>query len=282
MPMTNALLTLHDPEAAARYCAEGLWRQDTLYTLLAQHSERRSKGFALRDGAQRYRKVSGESVRPSLGAVQHGNDLNNVTLDPIGDNVRRTGNDELPRVRYTTRATDGGRRHQALYRRSNALDHARRRGGVVRGDPLTDVLKPAKIPRRVFEAARRHRGCNSRLYRSSTSSWDRPSPASSSAIPASISPICHSFSSTYAAMASAARYDFERLVLRANASSFALSAASILAVTTVVSAAFTRPSRPRMTHMYTPAPLGSSGGRTRNRHFSAPSARPGSARALRS
>ena len=35
--MTNTLLTLHDPEAA-RYYAEGLWRADTLYTLLARHA----------------------------------------------------------------------------------------------------------------------------------------------------------------------------------------------------------------------------------------------------
>ena len=32
--MTNTLLTLHDPAAARRYYAEGLWRDDTLYTLL--------------------------------------------------------------------------------------------------------------------------------------------------------------------------------------------------------------------------------------------------------
>lgn len=36
--MTKPLLTLHDPEAARRYYAEGLWRPDTLYTLLAQHA----------------------------------------------------------------------------------------------------------------------------------------------------------------------------------------------------------------------------------------------------
>src|SRR3977135_891922 len=51
--MTNTLLTLHDPEAAARYYAEGLWRQDTLYTLLADHAARRPDAFALRDGARR-------------------------------------------------------------------------------------------------------------------------------------------------------------------------------------------------------------------------------------
>ncbi len=51
--MTNTLLTLHDPEAARRYYAAGLWRQDTLYTLLCKHAARRPDDFALRDGAQR-------------------------------------------------------------------------------------------------------------------------------------------------------------------------------------------------------------------------------------
>jgi acyl-CoA synthetase len=51
--MTNTLLTLHDPEAAARYYAEELWRNDTLYTLLCDHAARRPHDFALRDGAQR-------------------------------------------------------------------------------------------------------------------------------------------------------------------------------------------------------------------------------------
>src|SRR6266851_1756998 len=51
--MTNTLLTLHDPEAAARYYAEGLWRKDTLYTLLGEHAARRPQDFALRDGTRR-------------------------------------------------------------------------------------------------------------------------------------------------------------------------------------------------------------------------------------
>jgi acyl-CoA synthetase len=51
--MTNTVLTLHDPETAARYYAEGLWRQDTLYTLLCDHAARRPQDFALRDGARR-------------------------------------------------------------------------------------------------------------------------------------------------------------------------------------------------------------------------------------
>src|SRR5690348_10954299 len=51
--MTNTLLTLHDPDAARRYYAAGLWRGDTVYTLLGEHAARRPEAFALRDGAQR-------------------------------------------------------------------------------------------------------------------------------------------------------------------------------------------------------------------------------------
>jgi acyl-CoA synthetase len=51
--MTNTLLTLHDPELARRYYAEGLWRRDTLYSLLCGHAERRPGAFALRDGTRR-------------------------------------------------------------------------------------------------------------------------------------------------------------------------------------------------------------------------------------
>jgi acyl-CoA synthetase len=51
--MTNTLLTQHDPAAARRYYAAGLWRADTLYTLLAKHAAERPDGFALRDGTQR-------------------------------------------------------------------------------------------------------------------------------------------------------------------------------------------------------------------------------------
>src|SRR5216684_2098999 len=51
--MTNTLLTLHDPEAARRYYDAGLWRADTLYTLLRDHATHRSDDFALRDGTRR-------------------------------------------------------------------------------------------------------------------------------------------------------------------------------------------------------------------------------------
>src|SRR6266481_5632271 len=61
--MTNTLLTLHDPAAARRYYAEGLWRADTLYTLLRDHAARRPDDFALRDGTTRL------SWRALLGLV---------------------------------------------------------------------------------------------------------------------------------------------------------------------------------------------------------------------
>src|SRR5437764_8088598 len=51
--MTTTILTLHDPEVARRYYAAGVWREDTLYTLLTQHAARRPQAFALRDSRQR-------------------------------------------------------------------------------------------------------------------------------------------------------------------------------------------------------------------------------------
>src|SRR5439155_21248424 len=51
--MTNTLLTLHDPAAARRYYAAGLWRDETLYALLERHAAARPEAFALRDRAQR-------------------------------------------------------------------------------------------------------------------------------------------------------------------------------------------------------------------------------------
>lgn len=49
----STLLTLHDPAIARRYYAEGFWRTDTLYGLLAHHAERRPDAYALRDGRAR-------------------------------------------------------------------------------------------------------------------------------------------------------------------------------------------------------------------------------------
>ena len=64
--MTNTLLTLHDPEMARRYCAEGQWRRDTLYTLLCDHAMRRPAAFAVRDGQ---RRLSWSELRALVDAV---------------------------------------------------------------------------------------------------------------------------------------------------------------------------------------------------------------------
>jgi len=64
--MTNTLLTLHDPAAAARYYAEGLWRKETLYALAAQHAAERPDDFALRDGSLR---LTWRGLREAADAV---------------------------------------------------------------------------------------------------------------------------------------------------------------------------------------------------------------------
>lgn len=51
--MTNTLLTLHDPAAARRYYAAGLWREDTFYTLVQKHAAERPGAPALRDATRR-------------------------------------------------------------------------------------------------------------------------------------------------------------------------------------------------------------------------------------
>jgi acyl-CoA synthetase len=49
----STILTLHDPQIARAYYAQGWWREDTLYTLLARHAEERPDAYALRDSRQR-------------------------------------------------------------------------------------------------------------------------------------------------------------------------------------------------------------------------------------
>jgi len=51
--VTNTLLTLHDPAAARRYYAQGLWRDDTFYALLQKHAGKRPDAYALRDANRR-------------------------------------------------------------------------------------------------------------------------------------------------------------------------------------------------------------------------------------
>src|SRR5262249_29921335 len=64
--MTNTILTLHDPAAARRYYAEGLWRDDTLYALLAKHAAERPEAFALRDAT---RRLTWAALREMVDAV---------------------------------------------------------------------------------------------------------------------------------------------------------------------------------------------------------------------
>ena len=45
----STILTLHDPQVARAFYAEGHWREDTLYTLLRQHATTRPDAYALRD-----------------------------------------------------------------------------------------------------------------------------------------------------------------------------------------------------------------------------------------
>ncbi|RYE70080.1 MAG: cyclohexanecarboxylate-CoA ligase, partial [Oxalobacteraceae bacterium] len=49
----NTVLTLHDPQQARAYYAEGVWQDQTLYTLLASHAQSRPGAWALRDSARR-------------------------------------------------------------------------------------------------------------------------------------------------------------------------------------------------------------------------------------
>ncbi|MFC0217739.1 class I adenylate-forming enzyme family protein [Pseudochelatococcus lubricantis] len=51
--MTAPLLTLHSPAKARRHYERGLWRDETLYMLLAQHAEERPGAFALQDRRHR-------------------------------------------------------------------------------------------------------------------------------------------------------------------------------------------------------------------------------------
>jgi len=64
--VTKTLLALHDPEMAQRYYAEGLWRRDTLYTLLCDHAAQRPAAFAVRDGQ---RRLSWSELRALVDAV---------------------------------------------------------------------------------------------------------------------------------------------------------------------------------------------------------------------
>ena len=49
----STILTLHDPQTAREYYASGVWRSDTLYSLLLGHACTRPQAYALRDSQRR-------------------------------------------------------------------------------------------------------------------------------------------------------------------------------------------------------------------------------------
>jgi acyl-CoA synthetase len=49
----STILTLHDPQTARGYYASGVWRTDTMYSLLCGHAQKRPQAYALRDSQRR-------------------------------------------------------------------------------------------------------------------------------------------------------------------------------------------------------------------------------------
>jgi len=49
----GTILSLHDPRAARQYYEQGVWGNDTLYSLLCQHARTRAEAYAVRDSRQR-------------------------------------------------------------------------------------------------------------------------------------------------------------------------------------------------------------------------------------
>ena len=49
----STILTLHDPQAAREHYACGVWRNDTLYSLVREHASVRPQAYALRDSKRR-------------------------------------------------------------------------------------------------------------------------------------------------------------------------------------------------------------------------------------
>jgi len=49
----STILTLHDPQTARGYYEQGVWRDDTLYSLLREHARVRPQAYALRDSRRR-------------------------------------------------------------------------------------------------------------------------------------------------------------------------------------------------------------------------------------
>ena len=64
--LVKMLLTLHEPTRARQFYEQGLWRSDTLYSLLAKHANQRPNAYALRDSQLR---LSWQSLQDWVDAV---------------------------------------------------------------------------------------------------------------------------------------------------------------------------------------------------------------------
>ena len=67
----STILTLHDPQTAREHYAGGVWRSDTMYTLLAGHARVRPGAYALRDSIRRITWAQLLAWVDALGADLH-------------------------------------------------------------------------------------------------------------------------------------------------------------------------------------------------------------------
>ena len=65
----SALLSLHNPRRAQQYYAQGIWANDTFYSLLKQHTEQDADAFAVRD--VRRRLTRGELIQEVDLVAEH-------------------------------------------------------------------------------------------------------------------------------------------------------------------------------------------------------------------
>lgn len=65
----STLLTRHDPREARQYYEQGLWRDDTFYSLLTRHADARPDAYALRDSE---RRLTWREVKDWTDAVANG------------------------------------------------------------------------------------------------------------------------------------------------------------------------------------------------------------------
>jgi hypothetical protein len=184
-----------------------------------------------------------KSLRPPAGAVKDTQYLDRIAYDAIGDDERRPRNHELT----CSRNSAGSPRFRMIAKQIfNALNNVERdssRGsgiilfdiGAQRGDILHCLGRPDRGHERVG-IGRSLRPPHDATH-SLTCSCEIPSPRSTDAIARLIPATCHSLTSRYSLIASAARKDRLRPVLLASLSSRFFAAASTRTVKVVVAMA---------------------------------------------